>query len=445
MTPAISPSESLVDLLALSPYQGYVYGYPHKLAYQPFNPPVALEPLWSEEDRSGLFLYIHVPFCEMRCSFCNLFTEVNRDLALQERYIAVLERQAHQTKAFLGEAHFARLAVGGGTPTHLEPHLLERLFDVAETMGASSANTPTSVEVSPESATAERLTVLAQRNVHRISIGVQSFIDAEVRAVGRRQSSQQVCEALDRIRKAGCKVLNIDLIYGLPGQTVASLLTSLKTALRFQPEEIYLYPLYVRPLTGLSCSEREWDDIRLACYREARDFLLAAGYSQVSMRMFRAAHSPNIDGPVYCCQSDGMVGLGCGARSYTHKLHYANDYAVGARQVHEILANWMQSTDEDFTYAHFGTALDEDEQRRRFVLLSLLSEEGLNLETYQCRFGSEVLADLPQISALTDLGLATNGNGFLRLNANGIERSDTIGPWLYSPAVRQRMHSYTLR
>ena len=88
------------------------------------------------------------------------------------------------------------------------------------------------------------------------------------------------------MREAGFPTINIDLIYGLPGQTVNSWLQSIESALRFQPEEIYLYPLYVRPLTGLGCTDKEWDDIRIACYRTGRSLLLSQGYSQISMRMF---------------------------------------------------------------------------------------------------------------------------------------------------------------
>jgi hypothetical protein len=115
--------------------------------------------------------------------------------------------------------------------------------------------------------------------VDRISIGVQSFIEAEVKVVGRSQKTAVVQQALDRIRSAGFTTLNIDLIYGLPGQTTGSWLESLRAALRFAPEELYLYPLYVRPLTGLGRrGQKTEDDLRLACYRAGRRLLLESGY-----------------------------------------------------------------------------------------------------------------------------------------------------------------------
>ncbi|MGD1922056.1 MAG: hypothetical protein ACFCAD_26075 [Pleurocapsa sp.] len=137
-------------------------------------------------------------------------------------------------------------------------------------MGADLLAIPVSVEVSPETATQDKLSLLRDRGIDRISIGVQSFIDTEVLAIQRRQQASQVLK-----------------IYGLPGQAIDTWLYSLQQTLSFKPEEIYIYPLYVRPLTGMDCTDQEWDDIRLACYRTARSLLLAEEYQQVSMRMFQ--------------------------------------------------------------------------------------------------------------------------------------------------------------
>jgi len=243
------------------------------------------------------------------------------------------------------------------------------------------------------------------------------------------------------MREAGFPTINIDLIYGLPGQTVNTWLQSIQAALRFQPEEIYLYPLYVRPITGLGQTEKEWDDIRLACYRAGRSFLLSEGYTQVSMRMFQAKHATVNDGPIYCCQADGMVGLGCGARSYTDTLHYSNDYAVGSKEIRDIIQAFIQTPDEAFNYANYGFQLDADEQRRRYILLSLLSDEGLHLPTYWDKFGTDARADFPE----SELPLIATKDEYLRLTEAGVERSDAIGTWFFSEKVNQLMQTYELK
>lgn len=428
-----------------SPYQAYAYSYPHKTSYRPLDPPTPLEDLWADERRESLFLYIHVPFCGMRCGFCNLFTRAGADEATVGRYLNALHREAETVREAIGEASFARFALGGGTPTYLEVDWMEALLDVAERiMGLDIVAIPTSVEVSPGTVNAEKLSMLVGRGVDRISIGVESFDEAEAAAVYRPQEPAEVHRALRAIREAGPRTLNIDLIYGLPGQTVESWLHSVGEALRYEPEELYLYPLYVRPLTGLGRSGRWWDDLRLSCYREARDLLVGLGYEQVSMRMFQRPGAAE-SGPIYCCQDDGMVGLGCGARSYTRELHYSTEYAVGAHGVRALIDAYSRRKTESFGIASFGRSLDGEDQRRRFVIQSLLQCSGLSRTDYTRRFRTDAEDDLPELSTLVNLGLVDRRGDVLAPTAAGIERSDAIGPWLYSEAIRRAMEAYEWR
>ena len=428
-----------------SPYQGYLYAYPHKTAYRPLTPRPALADVWRDEPVEALFLYVHLPFCEMRCGFCNLFTRSNAPAEQVTAYLAQLRRQAVEVSTALGDrAGYARAAFGGGTPTYLSATELEELFGIAALMGADLPGIPLSVETSPATATADRLEVLAAHGTTRVSIGVQSFLDSEARAAGRPQRRTEVEKALAAIRTAAVPVLNIDLIYGIDGQTPQSWAQSLTAALHWQPEELYLYPLYVRPLTGLgrrAHTRADWDTQRLSLYRQAVETLTAAGYRQQSMRQFRRADVPDPDGPDYCCQDDGMVGLGCGARSYTSKLHYSFDYAVSVSQVRAVLDDYLARDRADFGYAEVGFALDEAEQRRRWLLKSVLRAEGVDFPAYAQRFGASPTDHFPQLAELSSRGwLSPTGS----LTAAGLERSDAIGPWLVSGDVSQAMAEYVL-
>jgi oxygen-independent coproporphyrinogen III oxidase len=442
---------TLATLLATSPYTTYAYAYPHKTAYRPIDPPVALSRLWEREHREALFLYVHIPFCEMRCGFCNLFTQTNAGEDLVTAYLNALTREATQVKHALGTSKFARMAIGGGTPTFLNTSELARLFDLTtDIMGANPLAIPTSVEVSPQTATLAKLNLLKIRGVDRISIGIQSFFAVETAAAGRPQDVDNVFAALDRIKSLDFPTLNLDLIYGLPGQSIESWLASLQIALKFAPEELYLYPLYIRPLTGLGRSKRDWNDERREYYRQGRDLLLSEGYEQVSMRMFRSKSVPSMDAPVYCCQSDGMLGLGCGARSYASTLHYSSEYAVGTNGIQEIITNYIQKSDDRFNWVDYGYRLSLDDRHRRFLIQSLLQADGLDLEDYDRTFGTEATTDFPQLNDLLTLELAdrieVGGETVkIRLSAAGIDVSDTIGAWLYSPQVKALMESYQWR
>jgi oxygen-independent coproporphyrinogen-3 oxidase len=446
-------------LLEGSPYQGYLYAYPHKTAYRTLAEPVDLRSLWRAEDRRALFFYLHVPFCEMRCGFCNLFTMAGADGSLTARYLDALRRQAEEVADLLGPRRFAQMAIGGGTPTFLTAMDLQALFDIAgHLLGPDSRNIPVAIETSPRTATPDRLEVLRERGVTRVSIGVETFDDEEAKHIGRPQRREQVMAALAAIADAGFPAFNIDLIYGGQGQTLASWLASVDEAVRWRPHEIYLYPLYVRVLTGLEKMDRrgagrplhaQWDSHRLACYRAGRDRLLDAGYEQLSMRHFRLATptpAEDRDGdPQYSCQQDGMVGLGAGARSYTDRLHYCSRYAVGRAGILEIIAEYVATEAGAFRQAHYGIELTDDDRKRRFILKSLLHRDGLSLPHYRARFGSDANDDLGELDLLAELGLARGSGNSLQLTAAGLERSDAIGPWLVSRRVRARMERYAWR
>jgi oxygen-independent coproporphyrinogen-3 oxidase len=378
----------------------------------------------------------------MRCGFCNLFARAGGEASDVEAYIDALERQAAAlAEATAGDRSIVRLAVGGGTPTYLSRPQLERLFNIADRYFAASCDRiPASVETSPKTATAERLDCLLQRGVERISIGIQSFSEVDNRSIGRPQLPREVHAALERARPF--RTLNIDLIYGQPDQSVERLLSSLRSALEYKPEELYLYPLYVRPGTGIG---RRGDVHRQAApqmrelYRAGRDFLCEAGYEQASMRFFRK-HTATVSTPLYCCQTDGMLGLGCGARSYTSRLHYSSRFAVESPQVHSILNDWVRLTQRDFEWADWGCRLADDERRRRFLIQSLLTLPGLDRAQYVERFGGPF--EIFELAPLIDQGYVEFNNGYYRLTALGFEFSDAIGPALYSPEAFARLEQF---
>lgn len=435
-----------------TPYESYVYAYPHKTAYRPLPERPELRGLWAGRRKDALSLYLHIPFCEVRCGFCNLFTRIGAPEGLTTAYLDALERQAKAVRGALGEeepVRFAAAAFGGGTPTFLTASELERLCDIAEkAVGADLRAAPLSVEASPATATADRLAVLADRGTTRLSLGVQSFVADEARSAVRPQKRAEVEAALSRIRDAAIPVLNIDLIYGIDGQTEESWRYSLDAALAWRPEELYLYPLYVRPLTGLGrrpadASSAGWDEQRLRLYRAGRDHLLAAGYEQVSMRMFRRTGAPEEGADDYACQTDGMIGLGCGARSYTAELHYSFDYAVDMRQIRTIVDDYVRRPEADFARAEHGRWIDAREARRRHLLQSLLQACGMPVSEYRERFGSGPWEDFPaELAAFAERGWLVDDAELLRLTPEGLAHSDAAGPALFSADVRATMAAY---
>ena len=140
-----------------------------------------------------------------------------------------------------------------------------------------------------------------------------------------------------------------------------------------------------------------------------------------------------------------MVGLGSGARSYTRTLHYASEYAVSRQSTRELISQYCHRQHEWFSAAHHGIYLNEDEQRRRFMIQSLLIQTGLDRHAYAGRFdGADPLADFPLLEELLQAGLATTTPATLQLTPAGLALSDAIGPMLISPQVHARMDAYAL-
>lgn len=427
-------------------FHSYAYSYPHKHSYRKLEP-VALDRLWQEEKKDALFLYVHLPFCEMRCGFCNLFTIANPKEDVVTQYLRALEREAVTLQQLIQPVHFGQMAVGGGTPTFLDLPQLEQLFNIIRKTGATPEQIPVSFEMSPKTITAEKAAFLVEQGVDRVSMGIQSFLETEQKALGRPQKNKEVFAALDLLKQYAFATVNVDLIYGAYGQTTDSWLFSVQQAIDYAVEEIFIYPLYIRPLTGITKTDQQPNDNRSILYQAAKSLLLESGYEQVSMRMFRLPKtgSPATPAVQYSCQEDGMIGLGAGARSYTQSVHYSSEYAVARHNIKSIIDQYSAKSNNDFSRADYGIVLSREEQQRRFIIKSLLHSSGLHLYRYQQLFGHEAIDAYPQLEQLIAHGMATRQGTSLYLTSTGIDHSDAIGPWLYSSAIEELIQNFTLQ
>ena len=137
-----------------------------------------------------------------------------------------------------------------------------------------------------------------------------------------------------------------------------------------------------------------------------------------------------------------MAGLGAGARSYTRAVHYCTEYAVGRSGIMDIISDYIGRSAEQHATAVYGCRLNDAEQRRRYIIKSLLRMPGLSAADYESWCGRDCTADFPELAELEASGLAAWRDGTLTLTDSGFERADTIGPWLYSAAVAEEMNRY---
>ncbi len=420
------------------PYQGYTYSYPHKSTYREFSP-IKLGDIWKDE--KSAFFYVHIPFCEMRCGFCNLFT-VSNPKERVSKYIETMQLQMEQISEVIPDLHLKNFAIGGGTPTFLTTDELELLFKTIVDFGVAPQKFFGSIEASPKTLNLEKIALIKTYKIARLSMGIQSWIQDEMKALGRPQKIETTLKAVEDIAMSNVEEFNLDLIYGIHNQTEKSFIYSLEKTIAYQPTEIFLYPLYIRELTGLGVKNQKQNQHQFQLYIAGRDFLLNNGYVQTSMRCFRRKEAidcrPESN---YSAITDNMIGIGAGARSYTNNLHYSTDYAVKRKEIKMIINNYMST--KNFKNVNYGVALNIEEQKRRFLIKSLTDGGSLNQAIYKNTFGVipfeefQILNELIERNWLTEIT-----SNIYALNQEGMCYEDVIGPALYSENSKQLMNGF---
>ncbi|MFK2188311.1 STM4012 family radical SAM protein [Bacteroides fragilis] len=417
----------------ISRYVSYMYSYPHKTAYRTLTPQVSLSPYLERLEGREASLYFHIPFCAHKCGYCNLFSQQCCDAERISLYLHTMRRQAEQLSVAAQGLKFTSFAVGGGTPLILDEGQLEELFCLAELFGVHPSRVFTSVETSPEYTQKSVLRQLRARGVERLSMGVQSFNETELKKLKRRPGLGTVVGALENIVEAGFPQFNLDLIYGIEGQTVESFMRSLNTALTYRPNELFIYPLYVRP--GTRIDVRSTDDIGYAIYKSARELLVGQGFVQTSMRRFVRRETTETE---FSCGDEVMLSCGAGGRSYLGNLHYATPYAVRQQAIADEIDHYIRTT--DFMTAANGFLLSTEEMQIRFIIKNLMYYRGVDLVEYEKRFDEK--PDRNLFREFTDRGWIEETGRIVRLTEEGMAYSDYIGQAFISPVVRKLMSEY---
>lgn len=320
-------------------------------------------------------LYVHIPFCHSKCAYCDFFSTPRRYDT--EAYVAALLTELESRKGEVEEP-FSTIYIGGGTPSSLPLPTLDRLVT---SLPHESAEEYT-VEVNPEDVTPEFIRWLKESPVSRVSMGVQSFDDKELKAVGRRHSSAQAREALSALMATGLNV-SADLIYGLPLQTPLSWKKSLDELIGFRPHHLSCYTLSYEPGTALTkrleagkimeTGEEELCNM-YATLCEAAEW---GGYehyeiANFALRGFRSSHNSSY------WRFAPYLGLGPGAHSFDGRLRRINPNDI-ARYIAQQGKNFAMTEEETAT-----------EQANDFVMVALRTSDGLSVGSLRERFGDTV-------------------------------------------------------
>ena len=270
--------------------------------------------------RQGLALYVHVPFCETKCPYCDFNTYAGIE-ALMPSYVGALVNEVAGWGKALERPPLRSVFFGGGTPSYLPTRDLTRLMRAVRAAFDLPRGAEATLEANPGDTVRERLAAIRRAGFNRVSIGVQSLDDEELRLLGRRHSAEQAKAGVAAAREAGFDNLNLDLIFGLPGQLVASWEHTLEEALALAPDHVSAYALTLEEGTPMAADVaagrlREPDpDVGAEMYRLAQEMLSNAGYAQYEVSNWAKPGRASVHNLAYW-QSRPYLGVGPGAHSY---------------------------------------------------------------------------------------------------------------------------------
>ncbi len=328
-------------------------------------------------------IYVHIPFCASRCSYCDFFSTL-RLAEAGAAYVEAVIAEARLRAVELRGEQVTTLYLGGGTPSQLPLPLMERLVvglsDVLDLSGVEEFT----VEANPDDVTIGWCSAVSRLGVNRVSMGVQSFEDHILRGIGRRHTAHQAVEAVAALRDAGVGNISIDLIYGLPGQTLVSWADSLRQALELAPQHISAYGLSYEPGTRLWWQRERGEVVEvpeeqcLAMYRILVEKLQAAGYEHYEISNFavpgyRSRHNSSYwDDTPY-------LGLGAAAHSYDGTVRRYNPHDL-QRYMSAVMAGETACEQE---------RLSPWERYDERVMLGLRTARGVDAERLRAEFGDE--------------------------------------------------------
>ncbi len=352
----------------------------------------------AEADRASdepLSLYIHIPFCEERCTFCGCHVVITKKREVSRRYLDYLKREIEMLAARLpNRRSLVQYHWGGGTPTYLGLGEMEELQKAVTSHFTIAPGAEVAIEVDPRITSVEQIDLLKKLGFNRLSMGVQDFAPDVQKIINRNQDEQSTVELYDYCRKAGFESINLDLIYGLPLQTTVGFEKSLVSVLRMRPDRVAVYSFAFVPwIRGNQKGFEEKDlpsaELKLELFQLARDAFMDAGYVQIGMDHFalpddelslslneRKLHR-NFMGYTTKPATD-MLGLGVSA---------IGDVRGAFIQSEKKLSRYYEAIDNGKFPVYRGFELDDDDKLRRYVISRMMCNFHLDRHDVEKRFG----------------------------------------------------------
>lgn len=366
-----------------------------------------------------LSVYIHIPFCIRKCRYCDFLSYTSSEKERRD-YLALLLKEIKNQSLLYKSHQVISVFIGGGTPSILEADAIETIIHELKQDLTFVKSPEITIEVNPGTVTEDKLTAYRRMGINRLSIGLQTANDEELKILGRIHDYEAFCHTYEAARRAGFQNINVDLMSAIPKQTLSSYRDTLQKVLAYEPEHISAYSLILEEGTWFYEHQKELvfpgeeEDRQL--YELTGEVLARNSYSRYEISNYAREGYECIHNKVYWQRGD-YVGFGLGAASLVQEARFSNPRELEAYR--EILDN-PSLRKENMCY------LTKEEQMEEFMFLGLRLIKGVRKQDFLQKFGVSMDSVYGEIlEKLQGQGLLLVGD-FVRLTAYGIDISNYV-------------------
>jgi len=347
-------------------------------------------------------IYLHIPFCRRRCKYCDFITYAGKDELMPAYFAALISELRHQANKLEDLPHQVdTVFFGGGTPSLLRAEWVKDLIDCIDKEYGLAKGAEISLEANPGTLSPAFTAKLLEAGVNRLSIGVQSFFDHELALLGRIHNPSQAVEAVHSARQAGFRNISLDLMFGIPGQSLANWQVNLQQAIALQPDHLSLYSLILEPETQFFDEVQSGklkpvsEDLSADMFELAIDLLLEEGFSHYEISNWSRGEAFEAQHNKIYWKNQPYLGVGAGAHSSLNGLRVANTPLIEdyIKRMDSVRSTEMGS----FPAAVETLRLDAYTMQQETMMLGMrLTKEGVSADAFKERFGKSILEVFPK-------------------------------------------------
>jgi oxygen-independent coproporphyrinogen-3 oxidase len=363
--------------------------------------------------------YIHIPFCAHKCDFCDFAAFAGVDDLMNDYSDVVVREISQRLSRSPNNSPLKSVHYGGGTPGYVDPAELKRVQSAIAAIVGIEEGAEITLETTPHAISKDKAKAWLDMGFNRLSIGIQSFNDSELTAMGRDHSGCQALKGIETAVEAGFKNIGLDLIYGLPEQTLQSWQETLGTALSLDLPHLSAYGLTIANHSPLlnkypkNCNSYPGEDIYVAMYEQLITMCSQAGLVQYEISNFARQGYQSRHNLTYWANEE-YLGFGVSAHRYVHGARSSNFRSL-RRYMRDFLA------DETFEQ------IDEKTRAKEAIFLGLRLRDGINLAEFRSKYGLDIEEVLKtKLRKLADGGFLTVEDGRLKLSQEGVLVSNLV-------------------